>query len=224
MSTVTAARPDTSTGAGRARAAVVSVALAAGALASSVVVLWQPWGQRDQFGYADLAPLRDAAWTGAVIDALGFAAMGVAVGIAVCLLVPARGAVWATVGAVLSGLGGVAFAAGMASFGVLVWYVTATDALPAAAGTTLMAYVEANMGHVGALQAPGFLAFTVGTLVLMVALWRSRSVPRWLPIGYGVLTVGVFALDGRPLDVVQAVQMLTLTVLAGFLWRARVTG
>jgi hypothetical protein len=202
------------------RAATVSVLLTLGALVLAVVVLWQPWGERDQLGYADLAPHRDAAWLGAVVDGLAFAVVCVALALAVCRLAPARGWVWATVGAVITGLGGLAFATGMVAFGSLAWYATSTDAIPVEAGTALMTYVEDNPGHVLGTQMAGFLLATVGTLVLMVALWRARSVPRWLPIGYLVLTVGVFALSGVALNIVQAAQTLSLVVVGYFAWRA----
>jgi hypothetical protein len=71
-------------------------------------------------------------------------------------------------------------------------------------------------------QMLGFLLFTLGSLLLMGALWRSRSVPRWLPIAYLVLTVGIFALSGLLLNVVQAVQTLLLVPVAFYaLRRAR---
>jgi hypothetical protein len=219
MST-TLAPAATATAAARARAAIVSVLLTLGAVVLAVLVLWQPWGERDQLGYADLAPHRDAAWLGATVDGLAFAAMCVALALAVCRLAPARGWVWASVGAVVTGIGGVAFAAGMAAFGSLAWYATSTEAISVQAGTALMTYVDDNPGHVLGLQMAGFLLATVGTLVLMVALWRARSVPRWLPIGYLVLTVGVFALSGVALNIVQAVQTLSLVVVAYFAWRA----
>src|SRR3712207_1949698 len=60
----------------RIRAAIVSVILAAGAVAIAAMVLWQPWGERDHLSYADLAPHRDAMWLGTVIDGLAFAAVG----------------------------------------------------------------------------------------------------------------------------------------------------
>jgi hypothetical protein len=204
---------------GRVRAAIVSGLVTLGAAVLAVLVLWQPWGARDQLGYADLAPHRDAAWLGAVVDGLAFAAVCVALALAVCRLAPGRGWVWATVGAVVTGVGGVAFAAGMAAFGSLAWYATSTDAVPAQAGTALMTYVEDNPGHVLGLQMAGFLLATLGTLALMVALWRARSVPRWLPIAYLVLTVGVFALSGVALNIVQAAQTLSLVVVAFYAWR-----
>jgi uncharacterized membrane protein len=208
-------------GTDRVRATIVALILAIGAIASAIVVLWQPWQERDQFSYAALASVRDAVWAGSIIDGLALAAVGVTLGLAVCLLAPARGSVWANIGAVLSGLGGVAFCAGISAHGVLTWYATATEAIPADAGTTMMAYVEDNFGHVAALHVSGFLLLTLGSLLLMVALWRARSVPRWLPIAFLVLTVAVFTgLSGRLLDIVQAVQILTYTVVAWYLWRA----
>jgi hypothetical protein len=204
----------------RVRAAVVAAILTAGAIAVAVVVLWQPWGERDRLGYADIAPHRDAAWLGTVADGLGYAAVGIALGLAACMLAPGRGSAWATIGAAMTGLGGVMFCAGMVAFGTFAWYATSTDAIPADAGTALMTYAEDSPGHVLGLQMAGFLLLTVGSLVVMVALWRARSVPRWLPIGYAVLTVGVFALGGVALNVVQAAQTLSLLAVAFYAVRA----
>lgn len=194
--------------------------LGLGAVAVAVTVLWQPWGGRDRFGYADLAPHRDAAWLGTMIDGLGFAVVGITLGLAVCLLAPARGAAWANAGAVVAGLGGVAFCAGMVSFGSFAWYATEPRALPVDRGTALMTYVVDHPGHLLGLQMAGFLLVTLGSLVLMVALWRARSVPRWLPIGYAVLAVANFAADGVALNLVQAAQMLSLLAVAFFTARA----
>jgi hypothetical protein len=61
---------------------------------------------------------------------------------------------------------------------------------------------------------------TLGSVLLMVALLRARSVPRWLPIGYLVLTAGLFVLRGEALSVLQAVQALSLLAVAFFTLRA----
>jgi hypothetical protein len=222
MSSQTMTTPATTTasGIGRARATVVAVLLTLGALASATIVLWQPWGERNDLSYETLAAHRDAAWLGAIIDGVATAAIGITLGLAVCLLARRRGAVLATVGSVVAGLGGVLFCAAIVSFGTLTWYVTDTGALAAPTGTAMMTYVEDNLGHVAAVQAPGFLLFTLGALLLMVALWRARAVPMWLPIAYVVLTVGVFVLDGTAINVVQAVQTLLLAVVSWFLLRA----
>jgi hypothetical protein len=195
----------------RARNTIVATVLTLGAIAVAAVVLWQPWGARDHFGYADIAPHRDAAWLGAIIDGLGFAAVGIGLGLAVCLLASHRGSALANIGAVLTGFGGVAFCGGMVAFGSFAWYATS---LPVDTGTALMSYFQDNPGHLIGLQMAGFLLVTLGSLVLMVALWRAGSVPRWLPVAYAVLTVGGFVLDGVALNLVQATQMLSLTAVA----------
>jgi hypothetical protein len=203
----------------RTRATLVSGVLALAAVAVAVIVLWQPWGERNHLSYADIAPHRDAAWLGTLIDGLAIAAIGVTLGIVACRMAPLRGAVWATAGAVLTGFGGVAFCAGMVSFGSLAWYATDPAAVPPDAGSALMTYVVDHPGHLLGAQMAGFLLYTVGALVLMVALWRARAVPRWLPVAYLVLTIGVFALDGVALNVVQAAQTLLLVPVAVFALR-----
>jgi hypothetical protein len=109
MSTVTPAAtpvPATGTasaGVGLARAAIISAFLALAALAVAVAVLWQPWSERNQIGYTDIAPHRDT-WLGTVVNGLGFAVVGIALGLAVCVRVLRRGSTWANIGAVASGL------------------------------------------------------------------------------------------------------------------------
>jgi hypothetical protein len=226
MSTVTppaASLPTVSaapTGVSRVRAGIVSAVLTLGAVAVAVLVLWQPWGERDRLGYADIAPHRDAGWLGSIIDGLGIAAIGIALGLAVCMLARARGSALANIGAVLTAFGGVAFCAGIVSFGSFAWYATDIGAIPADSGAALMSHIEDNPGHMMGLQMAGFLLFTLGSILLMAALWRARSVPRWLPIGYLVLTVAVFVLGGVALNIVQAVQMLSLVVVAFYALRA----
>jgi hypothetical protein len=83
-----------------------------------------------------------------------------------------------------------------------------------------MSRVETAPGHLMAVQMAGFLLFTLGSLILMAALWRARSVPRWLPVTFLALTVGLFALSGVALNVVEAAQFLILPVIAFYLVRA----
>lgn len=203
----------------RSRIGIVATLLILGSLAAAVLVVWQPWGQRNALGYADIAPNRDAAWLGMLVDGLAIAVVGVTLGLAACRLTPRRGGVWASIGAVLAGLGGLAFCAGAFAFGSLAWYATATDALDVPAGTALMSYVETHSAHVYGVQGAGFLLLTLGSLLLMVGLWRAAAVPRWLPIAYAVLTVGLFVLTGAVLNIVQAAQLLLPVVVAYVLVR-----
>ncbi|HEX2809701.1 MAG TPA: hypothetical protein VHN80_26350, partial [Kineosporiaceae bacterium] len=167
-----------------------------------------------------LVPVRDAAWAGSVIDGIGFAVTGLALGLAVCRLARRRGSVWATVGAVATTLGGIVFACGSVAFAVLMWFATSPDLVPVPTGTALLEHVAGHPGHLFVLQMSGFIGYSIGVLVLAVALWRSGSVPRWLPTVLGLLTVALFAgVEGRALDVVEAAQNAMLLGVAWYLWR-----
>jgi hypothetical protein len=58
-------------------------------------------------------------------------------------------------------------------------------------------------------------------LLLSVALWRSASVPRWLPIAIAVLTIGQFAMPNALLDGEQALLMASFVAVAWFTFAAR---
>jgi hypothetical protein len=205
----------------RTRPAIVAILLVMGAAAVTTALLWHPGPQRDDFSYAGLRPVRDAMWTATLIDAMGYASATIALSIAVCLLAPARGSRWANIGAVLTSLGGIAFATGEFAYSALGWYATATDVLPVDTGTALMSYVEDHPAHMITPVIAGFLALNIGVLLLSTALWRSRSVPRWLPLATVVLTIGQFAgLPNRALDVEQSAVMVVYAAVAWYLIRA----
>lgn len=205
------ARPDA------VRARLVAAVLALGVLLVATVVLWQPWGERDDLSYATLAEHRDGAWLGGLLDGLGMAGVGLGLGVATCLLVRERGRSLATVGAVLAGLGGVLSAGGSIAFGVLVWYVTEPDALSVDAGTEMMVFIDDNIQRLMVIYGAGFGLVLLGSLVLMAALWRARAVPVALPVIYAVLTVAVFLTTGSVMNVVQAAQTLCLAGVAAVL-------
>jgi hypothetical protein len=192
----------------RSRRALVAGALIAGALTIVVLMVFVPWGERNELGYESLAPVRDAAWAGLLADALAMVAVGIGLAAVVGGLTRGRGSAWATVGGVLTSVGAVVFALGAFAFASLVWYATAPAALSPAQGAVLLEYAEANPGHGLVLQMVGFLTFTLGTLLLSVALLQAGTVPRWLPVAVLLLTVLLFAIPGRTQDVAQAAQML----------------
>jgi hypothetical protein len=122
----------------RARTTIVAAILVLGAVAVATVLLWHPGPPRDDFSYASMAPVRNATWFVALLDAIGYVAVTVALAVAACLLAPARGARWANTGAVFTALGGIAFGVGDFAYGVLGWYAT-SNALSADAGSRLTA-------------------------------------------------------------------------------------
>jgi hypothetical protein len=205
----------------RSRVRIVAVALAAGAATIAVVVLWRPGiPERNVFDYDLIAPARDALFWSSLAGGVAVAITAIAFGIATCVLAQARGALAATVGAAIAGVGGVAYATGLTAVGTLGWYATQPAALPREAGVALLSYFQDGLGVVGAPIIGGFLLFTLGSLVLAAALWRSGAVPLWWPIGFAALTVAVFVLTGQAQDIAQALQNLMLLVVAAVLWRA----
>ena len=78
-----------------------------------------------------------------------------------------------------------------------------------------MDYTVDHPEHGMVVQMAGFLLFTIGTVLLGIALIRSRAVPLWLPIAFLVLVVAQFApVPSRVLDFVQVGLMVLLVVLA----------
>ena len=197
------------------RTTLVASGLALSAAAVAAVLIWHPWPGRDQFDYEDIAPIRDAMWGTIVLDAVAFAVVGITLSIVVCGLARSRGSVWASVGAVVTTLGGIGLAMGEFGFAALSWYATDTDAVSESAGSKLLDYSVDNPEHGMVVQMAGFLLFTLGTILLLVALIRSRAVPLWLPIASLVLIVAQFTpVPGRALDFVQVASMALFVALA----------
>jgi hypothetical protein len=208
----------------RGRSLLVAVMLAAAAATSAGVLLFRPWPVRNSFLYSELAPLRDAIWTAVFIDAVAFATISIALALAVAMLTRTRGARLATVGGVMTMLGGVLFAMGMFAFGAFTWHVTDSSVVPVDVGTRALEAVVASPEHLLLPQLLGFLLVTLGSILLFIALLRSRAVPRWLPIAMLVGVVAQFGFHDRTLDFVQIGTMGLLGVLAAFLARSDPAG
>lgn len=192
------------------RRVLLAAPLVLGALTVAAVVLLQPWGERNDLTYATLAPHRDAVWTGVLLDGLAMAAIGISLALVVAHLARGRGSVWAGVGGVFTTAGGVFFAMGIYAFGSLAWYVTDPAVLDPAQGAALLEHAHAQPQHGMVLQMAGFLTFSLGVLLLCVALLRAGTVGRWLPVLVLVLTVAQFAAPVAILNGVQVAHLLAL--------------
>jgi hypothetical protein len=208
-----------------ARARILAVVLAVGAITYAAFGIWHPApGGGGGVGYDVIAPIRTSWWAWHLFGGLGIAAAAIAVALAVCLLVPARGATSATLGALLTALGGLALDGGVAAKGVLGAYATDPEALPALSGSTLLTFVDDNFEPVGALLVPGFVLLTLGPLLLAVALWRSRSVPRWLPVAFALSNVaGLPVSSGVVGEFADNTFAATLVAIAWCLWHHTTT-
>ena len=205
----------------RSRIRLAAGTLAVAATTVAALLIWLPWPGRNNLTYADLRAAREASWAGAMIDTVATGAAAVMLGLTVCALARGRGAAWARIGALATALGGIVSAAGLAAMGLLVWYATDTNALPAELGAAFLAYVEAETTPVAVLLVPGVLVFTLGVLALAVALWRARTTPRWVSVALILLSLGVFVVpSGRAQDVTQAAQYLLFAATAVWAWRS----
>lgn len=219
----TGARPSRGTDplpVGTARIRVVQAVLSVGALAAAGFLVVRPGAARTDRSYAAVAAGRDAAWLGHLVECLGYGLLGIGLALAACLIARRRGAVWATVGGVMVALGGLFWAAMAYAVGAFDWYATATAALPEASGSALLAYAQDHPERLVVADLAGFVLFTLGSLLVCVGLWRSRAVPKALPITIVVLTLAQFALpQTRVFDLAQAALVLSLGAVAAFAGR-----
>jgi hypothetical protein len=211
-------------GAGRIRLA--AAALLASSATVAVLLVTKPWGDRldtssDEFvSYDDLLNVRDAAWSGMLLDGFAFAVIGLTLSLGVLHLARGRGRTAALVGAVLTTAGGILFAMGAATFATFGWFATAGD-LPDGAGRSLVDYANDHPGHLVGTDMAGFVVFTLGTLVLSAAVIRAKVVPIYAVVVFLLLTVALFVMPAASLalDVLQIAQMALLIGFAAVVWR-----
>lgn len=206
--------PGTLTGAGQPHRILLAVGLGVSALTVAVLVLLQPWGERNALDYETLSVDRALSWSTILLDGLAMAALGICLSLVVTRLVPGRGAVLARVGGTLTAAGGVLFAMGMFAFASLAWYATEPGVLSPTDGSALLEHAVANPGHGMLVQIAGFLTVTLGVLVLCAALLRAGTVGRALPITVLVLSLAAFPVPPPVLNYLQAAQMVGLAALA----------
>ena len=210
---------DTTTAAGSSACIrVVAGALALAALTIAGLLLTTPWGDRydsssdEVLDYDRLTAVRDGAWTGMLADGFAFGVLGLSLGLVVCHLVRGRGRVAALVGAVLTTAGGILFAMGGLAFATLTWFASG---IAEESGRSLVDYANDHPGHLLGATLAGFFLYTVGGLVLALALYRARAVPVAGLAAYVVLVAAQFApLPGRTLDFLQIGMMALIVALA----------
>jgi hypothetical protein len=161
----------------------VILATSVSAFALSVVSFAKPIGDGENLpGYAAIAPDRSYVWAFFVIAAVQLIVGACAAALAVLILVPARGGRWATVGASLVWIGAAVYGVGIGGWAAVYFYGSDPAALDPAVATRLIDHVNDDTARMLAVPIGGALLVALGSLVLAVALWRARSVPRWLPI------------------------------------------
>ena len=150
---------------------------------------------------------------------LGLGALAVSYA-AIAALVRNRGSALATVAALIGGLG--AFCGAITN--VLVYPNLAAAATahltPAAATRFLVTTFNSGFGH--GFEYAYFIGIYVAPLLMGIALWRSRSVPRWLA---ALFVIGLYVAEsqssGGPIVVLYMLPFAAaMVLLAARIWHA----
>jgi hypothetical protein len=218
MATQTAAPPSTAR-TSRSRLGVLFVVLAVtSALALLLMALW-PAVPADRFySYAGIAPIRDRFWLVSTLLAIGLVINVPAQALAAMAVARVRGAATATAGALLMVVGAAMQAAGIAGWAMLYWFTTGPDLDPAVAAPFLDRLGDDT--SLFRVAMPGALLVVLGTVVQAVALWRSRAVPRWVPLT-SLLIVPTFVLPSGGLTgaLAQLPLSVAATAIGWYAWR-----
>ncbi len=218
-STETSAEPviRTSSSTTRRRVGFVAIALAVTALlALPGGLLWpEPSGGGETYSYADIQPDRDLWWGLLVFLSVNLVINVPAQALLTVLLVRARGAAWATTGAVVMWIGTALYAVGGAGWAAAYYFVTAPGVDP-----SVIDRVNDDMAHLFGATIPGALLVAVGTVIQAVGLWRSHAVPRWIPLLW-LTIVATFLVPGNGVaGLITAVPMTAASLgTAYYAWR-----
>lgn len=140
---------------------------------------------------------------------------------AIATLVGERGATLATAAGLVGGFGAFCGAIGNVLPGFNLAATVTAQLSPEAAAQYLVATFTSTVGEAILVGYLGSLL--VGTILMVIALWRSRCVPRWLPFLFGlglavaaVTPTGIFSI---PLQLPFAAAMV---ILGTRVWRLAV--
>jgi hypothetical protein len=181
MATQTAPMTHATQDPARSRFFVLFVVLAVtSALGAVLMALWPEPSGNDFYSYGEIAPIRDRWWVVGTLMAAGFAINIPAQAVAAMAVARQRGATWATVGAVTMVVGAALQATAIAGWTTLYYYATGPG-LDASAATAFLDSVGSD-SRLFAVALPAALLVVTGTVLQAVGLWRSRAIPRWVPI------------------------------------------
>jgi hypothetical protein len=190
------------------------------AFALAFVSFLKPVGDGDGLpAYADIAHVRGYVWTFFIVAGVQLVVGACAAALAGWLLAPNRGARWATVGASLIWLGAALYGVGIGGWAT-VYYFGTDPVLDPATGARLIDHVNDDTARLLAIPIGGALLIAIGSLVLSVALWRARTVPRWVPIAGAAAALATIVLppDGVAGLIAEAASSITTIAIGWYAW------
>jgi hypothetical protein len=191
--------------------------------ALSVVSFAKPIGEGGDAlpGYAALAPHRGYVWAFFMIAGVQLVVGAIAAAIAAMLLARNR---WGTIGGAVVWLGAALYGVGIGGWAAAYYFGTDPELAPNTA-TALIDRINDDTAHVLAVPVGGALLIGLGTLLLAVALWRARSVPRWIPIVGARAAFATIAIPPDPVAgmISEAASSATTIAVGWYAWRMRET-
>jgi hypothetical protein len=192
------------------------------AFALTVISFAKPIGEGDGLpDYASIAPMRGYVWAFFVVAAVQLIVGACAAALAAWILAPARGARWANAGGSLVWLGAAIYGVGVGGWAAVYYFGTDPAALNAATATRLIDHVNDDTARMLAIPIGGALLVTLGSLLLAVALWRARTVPRWVPIAGAVSAVATIVIPTGSVAglISEAASSVTSVAIGWYAWR-----
>lgn len=188
-------RPRAATGGRLALLFAVILVTSISAFALALFSALKPIGHGDALpGYAAVAPHRAYTWAFFVTAGVQLIVGACAAALAAWLLARERGARWATMGGSLVWLGAAFYGVGIGGWATLYWFATDPRTLAPATATRLFHDFNHDAAHMMAVPIGGAALIALGSLAIVVALWRARTVPRWVPIVGGLSAVATVVL------------------------------
>jgi hypothetical protein len=223
LSQAPATRLAKATGNGRLRllfAVILVTSLSAVAL--SVVSYAKPIGNGDGLpDYASIAGARGYLWGFFVVAGVQLIVGACAAALAAWLLAPRRGARWANVGGSFVWLGAAIYGVGIGGWATVYYFATDPATLDPSVAARLIDHVNDDTARMLAVPIGGALLVALGSILLAVALWRARTVPRWVPI-VGALTAvtGIVLPPDTIVGIIAEAASSATTVAVGwYAWR-----
>jgi uncharacterized protein DUF4386 len=184
-------------------------------------LLWpEPSGGGEAYTFADIQPLRDRWWVLLVFLGANLILNVPAQALATVVLVRRRGAAWATTGGAVMWVGTALYAVGVGGWAAAYYFAT-DPAVGQPAGTAVMDAIGDDMPHLIGAVLVGALMVAVGTVIQAVGLWRSKAVPRWIPLLW-LTIIATFVVPGNGLaGLLTAVPMTAASIgTAYYAWRS----
>jgi hypothetical protein len=196
------------------------VATSVSALALSVVSFAKPIGESGGLpDYTAIAANRGYVWAFFAVAGVQLVIGACAAAIAAMFLAPNR---WGTVGGSVVWLGAALYGVGIGGWAAAYYFGTDPSLAPGTAAA-LIDRINDDTAHVLVVPIAGALLIGLGTLVLAVALWRARSVPRWVPIAGALAAVATIVIPpDNPAGIVsEAASSVTTIAIGWYAWRMR---